>query len=96
MLGGLLAGVAALTVPRANAVDIRDDTKVRERGFDLIYEARDLDLAQVYALNSCFGCVIGPCRGWGPNLCFRRLQPCTPSGTPYARKSYKGSTGALE
>ena len=47
VLGGLLAGVAALTVPRANAVDIRDDTKVREKGFDLIYEARDLDLAQV-------------------------------------------------
>ena len=47
VLGGLIAGVAALVAPRANAVDIRDDTTVRERGFDLIYEARDLDLAQV-------------------------------------------------
>ena len=47
VLGGLFAGLAALSVPRAGAVEVRDDTKVREKGFDLIYQARDLDLAQV-------------------------------------------------
>jgi photosystem II oxygen-evolving enhancer protein 3 len=48
VLGGLLAGVAALAAsPAANAIDIRDDRKARANGFDLIYEARDLDLPQV-------------------------------------------------
>lgn len=46
VLGGLVAGVAALTASTANAMDIIDDRKVRERGFDIIYEARDLDLPQ--------------------------------------------------
>ena len=30
----------------ANAVDIQDDRKVRDRGFDLIYEAREIELPQ--------------------------------------------------
>ena len=41
-----MAGVAALTATTANAMDIIDDRKARERGFDIIYEARDLDLPQ--------------------------------------------------
>lgn len=47
VLGGLLAGAAALTAARsANAMDLFDDRKARENGFDIIYEARDLDLPQ--------------------------------------------------
>jgi Oxygen evolving enhancer protein 3 (PsbQ) len=46
VLGGLLAGVIAIA-PAAQAVDILDATKVRDAGFDLIYQARDLDLPQV-------------------------------------------------
>jgi len=41
------AAVAGLAVARvANAVDIQDDRKVRDRGFDLIYEAREIELPQ--------------------------------------------------
>jgi photosystem II oxygen-evolving enhancer protein 3 len=46
VLGGLLAGVVAISTPAAQAIDILDATKVREAGFDLIYQARDLDLPQ--------------------------------------------------
>ena len=47
VLGGLVAGVAGLlSVGSANAIDLFDDRKARERGFDIIYEARDLDLPQ--------------------------------------------------
>ncbi|EFJ51745.1 oxygen-evolving enhancer protein 3 [Volvox carteri f. nagariensis] len=52
VLGGLLAStVVALTSANkaqaaATPVDLFDDRKVRETGFDLIYEARDLDLPQ--------------------------------------------------
>ncbi|KAK9808897.1 hypothetical protein WJX72_005953 [[Myrmecia] bisecta] len=47
VLGGLLAGVAALSIPAsALAIDLVDDRKVRDSGFDIIYEARDLDLPQ--------------------------------------------------
>lgn len=48
ILGGVLAAVAAVSVPQANAagVDIIDGTKLRQQGFDIIYEARDLDLPQ--------------------------------------------------
>lgn len=46
VLGGLLAGVVAISAPQAQAVDILDATKVRDAGFDIIYEARDLDLPQ--------------------------------------------------
>lgn len=46
----LLAGVAALSAaiaaPAANAVDIIDDRAAKAKGFDIIYEARDLDLPQ--------------------------------------------------
>ncbi len=31
---------------KAGAVDLQDERDVRQRGFDLIYEARDLDLDQ--------------------------------------------------
>lgn len=50
MLMQVLAGFAAfagLAVAKsAGAVDIQDDRKVRDKGFDLIYEARELDLPQ--------------------------------------------------
>lgn len=48
MLGGLVAGVAGLlsATGDANAIDLFDDRKAREKGFDIIYEARDLDLPQ--------------------------------------------------
>lgn len=41
------AAVAGLAVAKtANAVDIKDARKVRDQGFDLIYEARELELPQ--------------------------------------------------
>ena len=53
VLGSLLAGVAAVSAGQAAAadntagpVDLFDDRKVRKSGFDVIYEARDLDLTQ--------------------------------------------------
>nr|QFB70703.1 chloroplast oxygen-evolving enhancer protein 3 [Chlorella ohadii] len=46
VLGGLVAGVAALTASSAQALDLFDDRKARQAGFDIIYEARDLDLPQ--------------------------------------------------
>lgn len=46
VLGGLLAGVAALTASSAQAMDLIDDRKAKANGFDIIYEARDLDLTQ--------------------------------------------------
>lgn len=46
VLGGLVAGVAALSASSVNAMDIIDDRKARAKGFDIIYEARDLDLSQ--------------------------------------------------
>lgn len=50
MLSGLLAGVALTSAKSAFAaatpVDLFDDRKARKTGFDLIYEARDLDLPQ--------------------------------------------------
>lgn len=46
VLAGLLAGAAALTASRANAIDLFDDRKAKKAGYDIIYEARDLDLPQ--------------------------------------------------
>ena len=46
VLSGLVAGVVSLTALKAGAVDLQDERDVRQRGFDLIYEARDLDLDQ--------------------------------------------------
>jgi len=47
VLSGLFAGAAALVAaPAARAIDLFDDRKVRDNGFDIIYEARDLDLPQ--------------------------------------------------
>lgn len=42
----MLAGLAAISAPAANAVDIIDDRQAKAKGFDIIYEARDLDLPQ--------------------------------------------------
>jgi len=42
----MLAGIAAISAAPANAMDIIDDRKAKEKGFDIIYEARDLDLPQ--------------------------------------------------
>ena len=46
----VLAGFAALAglavAKTANAVDIKDARTVRDRGFDLIYEAREVELPQ--------------------------------------------------
>ncbi len=47
VLGGLLAGVVAISAPASQAVEVMDFTKVRDAGFDIIYQARDLDLPQV-------------------------------------------------
>lgn len=42
-----MAGVVSLTALKAGAqVDLQDERQVRQKGFDLIYEARDLDLDQ--------------------------------------------------
>ena len=47
VLSGLLAGVVSLTAFGAHAdVELQDERDARQRGFDLIYEARDLDLGQ--------------------------------------------------
>lgn len=49
VLSGLFAGVAALSVGQAQAVtpvDLIDDRAAITKGFDIIYEARDLDLSQ--------------------------------------------------
>lgn len=46
MLAGLVGSAGLAAVAPALAADIFDDRKVREKGFDLIYEARDLDLPQ--------------------------------------------------
>lgn len=49
LAGFVAAGAALLAAPKAQAVtpvDLFDDRKVRDTGFDLIYEARDLDLPQ--------------------------------------------------
>ena len=48
IVSGLLAGITGLSVAKqaqAN-IDLIDDRKVRDRGFDIIYEARDVDLPQ--------------------------------------------------
>ena len=42
-----MAGVVSLTALKAGAqVDLQDERQVRQKGFDIIYEARDLDLDQ--------------------------------------------------
>lgn len=46
VIGGFMAGVVALTASTANAMDLIDDRKARANGFDIIYEARDLELPQ--------------------------------------------------
>ena len=52
ILTGLAASVAVLTARPSQAdntagfVDLFDDRKARQKGFDIIYEARDLDLVQ--------------------------------------------------
>lgn len=49
LAGFVAAGAALLAAPKAQAVspvDLFDDRKARNNGFDIIYEARDLDLPQ--------------------------------------------------
>jgi len=49
LAGFVAAGAALLAAPKAQAatpVDLFDDRKARNTGFDIIYEARDLDLPQ--------------------------------------------------
>lgn len=46
LLAGAAALSAAVAAPAANAVDLIDDRGARAKGFDIIYEARDLDLPQ--------------------------------------------------
>lgn len=50
LAAGIAAGMAALTIAQSASaltpVDIFDDRKAVEKGFNLIYEARDLDLPQ--------------------------------------------------
>ncbi|WIA32261.1 hypothetical protein OEZ86_003107 [Tetradesmus obliquus] len=49
LAGFVAAGAALLSVGQAQAVtpvDLFDDRKVRNTGFDIIYEARDLDIPQ--------------------------------------------------
>jgi photosystem II oxygen-evolving enhancer protein 3 len=49
LAGFVAAGAALLSASQAQAVtpvDLFDDRKARNTGFDLIYEARDLDLPQ--------------------------------------------------
>jgi photosystem II oxygen-evolving enhancer protein 3 len=48
VLSGLAAGAAAVTLaPKAvQAMELTDDRKAKATGFDIIYEARDLDLDQ--------------------------------------------------
>jgi photosystem II oxygen-evolving enhancer protein 3 len=46
-IAGLTLNSATFTKPaQAIAPEIRDDRKAKENGFDLIYEARDIDLPQ--------------------------------------------------
>lgn len=48
IVSGLVAGIAGLGLVKQAAadIDIIDDRKARDRGFDIIYEARDVDLPQ--------------------------------------------------
>lgn len=49
VLGGLVAGMSLIASRNANAVSsigLSDESKQRDNGFDIIYEARDLDLPQ--------------------------------------------------
>merc|ERR1712224_657823 len=46
IIAGLTAGCLAFSVSAVTPVDLKDDRKAKSMGFDLIYEARDLDLPQ--------------------------------------------------
>merc|ERR1719456_1616528 len=50
MVAGLAAGLATFclsySVSAVTPIDLKDDRKAKSMGFDLIYEARDLDLPQ--------------------------------------------------
>ena len=64
VLAGFVAAGAALLANKAEAVtpvDLFDDRKARDTGFDLIYEARDLDLPQSVrdGLTQVCVCVMG-------------------------------------
>ena len=70
VLGGMLAGVAALAAAGSAQADVTlfDERKARERGFDLIYEARNLELPQGQrdGMSQVGGAVAGAGAGaWG-------------------------------
>ena len=45
--GALLAGIALIgSQGPARAIDVFDDRKVHDTGYDIIYEARELELPQ--------------------------------------------------
>merc|ERR1712144_86435 len=50
VVAGLTAGPTAISISQSvtavTPVDLKDDRKAKSMGFDLIYEARDLDLPQ--------------------------------------------------
>merc|ERR1712193_464485 len=50
VVAGLTAGLTAISISQSSnavtPVDLKDDRKAKSMGFDLIYEARDLDLPQ--------------------------------------------------
>merc|ERR1719378_1384180 len=50
LMAGFAAGFAAVTISSSvfalTPVDLKDDRKAKSTGFDIIYEARDLDLPQ--------------------------------------------------
>ena len=68
VLGGLLAGVVAIAAPRANAIEIIDGTKLRQSGFDIIYNARDLDKSQVGSGLLAQAASVGSSTSQGPRL----------------------------
>merc|ERR1712138_50413 len=53
---GIAAGLASLTIISSShalvPVDLKDDRKAKSTGFELIYEARDLALPQMFVMDS--------------------------------------------
>lgn len=64
LLAGVLGAASLAVVRSANAIDINDDRKVRATGFDIIYEARELDLPQDVRDGLAQVCVVAT-TSWG-------------------------------
>lgn len=83
LAGFVAAGAALLAANKAEAVtpvDLFDDRKARDRGFDIIYEARDLDLPQnvrdgltQVCCWFCVVCVLCLCARFPQREAFNRL-----------------------